>query len=90
MNKQEIEKKELSRIKIDILGNDCVMMQNKYFNFTYFIADKVVKDEYKGKYRYFGGLQSFYEKSSKEYEYLEDRLCEIAEAIFKTINNNQL
>ena len=84
MNKQEIEKRELSRIKIDYLGDDCVMMQNKFFNFTYFVADKVLKPECKGKYRYFGGLQCSYDKESKEYEYLENRLCLIAENIFKS------
>lgn len=86
MNKQEIEKKELSRLKIDYLGDDCIMIQNKYFNFTYFVADKVLKPECKGKYRYFGGLQSYYEKDSQEYKYLEDRLCTIAENIFKSFN----
>jgi len=84
MNKQLIEKNELRRLKIDYLGDDCIMIQNKYFNFTYFIADKVLKPECKGKYRYFGGLQSSYDEKSEEYKYLENRLCEIAESIFKT------
>ena len=84
MENTKIEKEMLSRLKIDYLGDDCIMIQNKFFNFTYFVADKVLKPECKGKYRYFGGLQSSFEEESKEYKYLENRLCEISESIFNT------
>lgn len=77
MKKEEI----LSKYRIDKVGNTTVFMQNKFFNFSYTIADSVVKDEYLGKYRYFGGLQCEYDESTEEYKNLEKWLCEIAEYI---------
>ena len=81
MKKAEI----LKRITIDKLDSDTVFMQNKFFSFAYTRANSVVKDEYKDKYRYFGGLQCEYQQESPEYKLLEDWLCEIAE---KTLNIN--
>ena len=77
MKKSEI----LKYLTINKIGDDNVFIQNKYFNFYYQIADTIVKEEYKGKYRYLGGLQCYYNEGSEEYKNLEKRLCEIAEKI---------
>ena len=79
MKKQEV----LKQFRVDKLGTDTVFIQNKYFNFSYTVADSIVKDEYKGQYRYFGGLQCEYSKESIEYKNLENWLCELAELILK-------
>ena len=75
MKKTEI----LHSYRVDKMGKETVFISNRFFNFSYTIADKVVKDEFKGQYRYFGGLQSEYLEGSKEYKELENWLCEIAE-----------
>ena len=75
--------KVLESYKIDILDNISVSIYNKEFNFSYTIADKVVKDEFKGKYKYFGGLQCNYTVESELYNLLETRLAIIAEKILK-------
>jgi len=75
MKKQEV----LKRFRIDKIGDDTIFIQNKFFNFSYTIADSVVKDEFKGQYRYFGGLQCDYDQNSEEYKNLEKWLIEIAE-----------
>ena len=72
-------------LHIDIIGNT-VMIQNKAFNFSWTQADAVVKDEFKGKYRYFGGLQSGFDSESLEYKELENKLAELAETILTTLN----
>jgi hypothetical protein len=77
MKKNEL----LNRLKIDKLGNNTVFIQNKYFNFSYTIANSIIKEEYVGKYRYFGGLQSEFNEDSHEYKLLEGWLCEIAEKL---------
>ena len=74
MKKKDI----LKKYRIDKIGCT-IFIQNDHFNFSYTKADDVVKDEYKGKYRYFGGLQSNYNEGSDEYKTLENWLCEIAE-----------
>ena len=75
MKKTEI----LHSYRVDKMGKETVFISNRFFNFSYTIADKVVKDEFKGQYRYFGGLQSEYLEGSKEYNELEKWLIEIAE-----------
>ncbi len=80
MKKAEI----LNKYRIDKLGSNTVFIQNRYFNFSYTIADTVVKEEFKGQYRYFGGLQCEYEQGTEEYKNLEKWLCELAE---NTLNN---
>lgn len=77
MKKSEI----LKQIRIDRLGNDTIFIQNKFFNFSYTVANSVVKEEFKDQYRYFGGLQSEYDSDSIEYKQLENWLCEIAEKV---------
>lgn len=77
MKKSEI----LKQIRIDKLGSDTIFIQNRFFNFSYTVANSVVKEEFKDKYRYFGGLQSEYDSDSIEYKQLEKWLCEIAEKV---------
>ena len=72
----------LKRITIDKLDNISVCISNKQFQFAYNTVD-VLKDEYKDKCRYFGGLQCNYEQGSEMYKLLEDKLVEIAEAVLK-------
>lgn len=75
MRKQEA----LKQFRIDKLGTDTVFIQNNHFFFSYTIADKIVKDEFKGQYRYFGGLQCNFEHDSEEFKSLEKWLIELAE-----------
>ena len=79
MKKTEI----LHSYRIDKMGKETVFISNRFFNFSYTIAYNIVKDEFKGQYRYFGGLQSEYLEGSKEYNELEKWLCEIAENTLK-------
>ena len=73
----------LKRYNIYKLDNVTVHIYNKEFNFSYTIADSVVKDEFKGKYNYFGGLQCNYETDSELYKLFEKILVIIAEKILK-------
>jgi len=75
MKKKDI----LGSYRIDVLDNNTIFIQNRYFNFSYMKANNVVKDELKDKYRYFGGLQCEYSQDSENYKNLEKWLCEIAE-----------
>lgn len=77
MKKSEI----LNQIRIDKLGTDTIFIQNRFFNFSYTTADSVCREDLKGQYRYFGGLQSPYDQESVEYKQLEKWLCEIAERV---------
>lgn len=63
--------------------NDTVFIQNEHFVFSYTPADNLVKDEYKGVYKYFGGLQSPYREEDPKHKLLETWLCELAEKILK-------
>jgi len=81
-NNAEIDK-VLERYNIYKLDNISVSIYNKEFNFSYTIADKVVKYEFKGKYKYFGGLQCNYEVESELYNLLETRLAIIAQNVLK-------
>lgn len=69
--------------RIDVLDKHTCFISNRFFNFSYTKADSVVKDEFKGKYRYFGGLQCEYEDITPEYKELEQFLVEKAESILK-------
>jgi hypothetical protein len=71
----------LERIRIDKLDDDTVFISNKHFNFSFTIADSIVKEEFKGAYRYFGGLQCQYEPNTYEYIELEKKLCELSERV---------
>lgn len=71
----------LKSLRIDKLDSTTVSIQNKYFSFSYTIADTIVKDEFKGKYKYFGGLQCDYEDGTENFKNLEKWLIEIAERV---------
>lgn len=77
MKKKEI----LSRVRIDRMDDNTVFILNRFFNFSYTKPDSLVKDEFIGKYRYFGGLQCDYEPGSVEYNNLERWLCDLAEKV---------
>lgn len=76
----EKKKEILKDYRLSKLGNT-VFIQNKFFNFSYTDVGSIIKEEYRGQYRYFGGLQCEYEEGSEEYKNLEKWLCEIVERI---------
>ncbi len=69
--------------RIDVLDKNTCFISNRFFNFSYTKADAVVKDEFKGIYKYFGGLQCEYEQDTPEYKALEQFLSEKAEILLK-------
>ena len=77
MRKQEA----IKIMRIDKLDDTTVFIQNKYFNFSYTKIDSVIKNKYKGQYRYFGGLQCEFEENSEDFKNLENWLIEIAEKV---------
>ena len=77
MKKKEI----LNRVRIDRMDDVTVFIQNKHFNFSYTKPESIVKDEFIGQYRYFGGLQCDYDPDSIEYKNLENWLCDLAEKV---------
>lgn len=79
MKKAEI----LKGYRLDKLDDTTVFIQSKDFNFSYTKVDDVVKEEFKGQYRYFGGLQCQFHKDTIEYKNLEKWLCELAENALK-------
>jgi len=77
MKKNEIFK----NYKLTKVDDKTVFIQNNHFDFSYTIADGVVKDEFKGLYRSFGGLQTNYNRDSEEHKNIEKWLCELAEMV---------
>lgn len=75
--------KELINYTINKLDDKTVSIQNKEFSFIYNIADYYVKEEFKGKYEYLGGLQSSFKEGSTAYQKLEKELIKIARFILK-------
>jgi hypothetical protein len=75
-------------ITIDVAGNT-IFIKSKTFDFCYTPANDIVKDEYKDQYRYFGGLQCEFEHGSKDYEKLESKLCDIAEAVLDSLSTKK-
>ena len=86
-DKEKIED-VLKDYHVDVLGST-VLINNKHFNFSYTDANYLIKDEFKGQYRYFGGLQCGHDEDSQEYRILEKRLCEIAEKLLNKENPTQ-
>ena len=84
MKKSEV----LKQLRIDKLGSDTVFIQSKLFNFSFTLADSVCREDLKGQYRYFGGLQCDYDSDSPEYKQLEKWLCEIAQNVLNVCKNN--
>jgi hypothetical protein len=85
MKKSEL----LKQIRIDKLGSDTIFIQSESFNFSFTLADSVCREDLKGKYRYFGGLQCDYDSDSPEYKQLEKWLCEIAENVLNVCKNKE-
>lgn len=75
--------KELNSYIVNKFDDKTVFIQNKDFSFSYTIADYYVKEEFKGKYEYLGGLQCGFTKNSTVYLKLEKELCKIARFILK-------
>lgn len=71
----------LKRISIEKLDDVTVIIHSKSISFSFTLANAVCKDEFKDKYRYFGGLQCNYEVGSEMYILLEKRLCLVAESV---------
>jgi len=71
----------LKRISIEKLDDVTVIIHSKNISFSFTLANAVCKDEFKDKYRYFGGLQCNYEVGSEMYILLEKRLCLVAENV---------
>lgn len=86
MTKEEI----FNNCEIKIFDKNSLCIQNREFMFAYNQPDSIVKEEYKGMYRNFGGLQSGYLEDSPEYEELYNILLEYSENILKLLyeNNN--
>lgn len=75
-----IQKKDLLKnYTLTKLDDKTVFIRNKFFEFSYTNADDIVKEEFKGQYRYFGGLQCEFEEGTEAYKNIETWLCEIAE-----------
>ena len=79
-------KEILTNYKITKIGQT-IIIDNQYFLFSFTKADSIVKQEYKGKYRYFGGLQCNFHHESHEHKTLESLLCDIAELLVCNLNN---
>lgn len=77
MKKEDI----LKNYQINKIGKNTVFIENQYFSFSYTKADSVVKDEFVGMYKYFGGLQSPFHEDSEDYKNLEKWLVDIADKI---------
>lgn len=81
MTKEEI----FNNCEIKIFDKNSLCIQNREFMFAYNQPDSVVKDEFKGLYRNFGGLQSSFLEDSPEYEELYNLLLEYSEHILKLL-----
>ena len=68
-------------IKLEIWDADTVFITSSEFHFTYIVSDSIVKDEFKGKYRYIGGLQCKFKSDSEEYKKLEKSFIKISEIL---------
>lgn len=73
------------KIEITTLYKNSVSITSNDFDFAFTIADTVVKDEFKGKYRNFGGLQSNFDNKELN-EKLEVLLMDLSEKVIE-INN---
>lgn len=77
MKKSEI----LKNYTLNKLDDSTIFIKNNHFNFSYTIANTIVREDLKDKYRYFGGLQCNFNEGSNEYKDLEKWLCEIVEKL---------
>jgi hypothetical protein len=79
----------MKQLRIDVIGNT-VFINSKLFEFCYTPANDAVKDEFKDQYRYFGGLQSEFRDDSEDYKKLENKLCDIADAVLAALSVKKL
>lgn len=86
MTKEEI----FNNCEIKIFDKNSLCIQNREFMFAYNQPDSIVKEEFKGMYRNFGGLQSSYLEDSSEYEELYNILLECSEQILKLLFNSKV
>ena len=86
MTKEEI----FNNCEIKIFDKNSLCIQNREFMFAYNQPDSVVKDEFKGLYRNFGGLQSSFLEDSPEYEELYNLLLECSEHILKLLFDSKV
>lgn len=80
----------MKNIEIKRFDNYTVILNGRDFNFMYTIADYIAKEEFKGKYEYFGGLQSNFEYNSEEYIKQERFLAKLAKLILDEPDFNNL
>ena len=85
MTKEEV----FNNCEIKIFDKNSLCIQNREFMFAYNKPDSFVKEEYKGLYKNFGGLQSGYLEDSTEYEELYNILLEYSENILKLLYENK-
>ena len=67
MTKEQI----FNNCEIKIFDKTSLCIQNKEFMFAYNEPDSIVKSEFKGMYRNFGGLQSERDRFAVERRYLQ-------------------
>lgn len=84
MTRQEI----FDKCEVKIFNKNSLCIQNGEFMFSYTQPDSVVKDEFKGLYRNFGGLQCSFLNGSTEYEELYNLLLETSEQMLKMLYEN--
>ena len=84
MTKEQI----FNNCEIKIFDKNSLYIQNQEYMFAYNQPDSIVKNEFKGMYRNFGGLQSGYMEDSPEYEELYNILLEHSENILKLLYEN--
>ena len=84
MTKEQI----FNNCEIKIFDKTSLCIQNKEFMFAYNEPDSIVKSEFKGMYRNFGGLQSDYKEDSPEYEELYNMLLDYSEKLLKLLYEN--
>lgn len=77
MKKSEI----LKRYTVNKLDDKTVFINSKEFEFAFTKVSSILKEEFREKYRYIGGLQCEFLEGSPDYNLLENWLCEIAEMI---------
>jgi hypothetical protein len=73
------------KIEITTLYKNSVSIHSEDFDFMFTIADTVVREEFKGQYRNFGGLQSNFAAKDIN-DKLEILLMDLSEKIIE-INN---
>lgn len=72
------------KFEVTVHDRNSVTLSSPDFIFIYQNADSMVKDEFKGQYKYYGGFQSNLDPKSEEYKKLEQVMANIAEVILYT------